>query len=96
MEESVVYEIEYTEQFLKDILKYKASGNRAVLSKIDSFIDELRVHPKTGTGKPEALRGNRKGQWSRRITREHRLIYEIEEHRVTVVLLSAHSHYGEK
>jgi toxin YoeB len=96
MEESIVYEIEYTEQFLKDLLKFKASGSKAIVSKINSLVNELRVHPKTGTGKPEALRGNRKGQWSRRITREHRLIYTIQEHRVTVILLSAHAHYGDK
>ncbi|NLJ00054.1 MAG: Txe/YoeB family addiction module toxin, partial [Bacteroidales bacterium] len=50
----------------------------------------------TGTGKPEALKGNRKGQWSRRITREHRLIYEIHEDIITVLIISASGHYGEK
>ena len=53
-------------------------------------------HPTTGTGKPEALRGDRKGQWSRRITGEHRLIYEIHEDIITVVMISAAGHYGDK
>jgi Txe/YoeB family toxin of toxin-antitoxin system len=46
---------------------------------------KCKVHPTSGTGKPEALRGDRKGQWSRRITKEHRLIYEIHEDIITVV-----------
>lgn len=41
------------------------------------LIDELFEHPRTGTGKPELLSGDRAGQWSRRITKKHRLVYEI-------------------
>lgn len=49
-----------------------------------------------GTGKPEPLSGDRSGQWSRRITQKHRLIYEIEENIVTVDVLSAYGHYDDK
>lgn len=90
------YEIEYTNQFLEDIQMHKKAGLKSVLLKINSLVDELRLHPTTGTGLPEALKGNRKGQWSRRITQKHRLIYEIHEERVTVVLLEGGGHYGEK
>ncbi|MFV0345533.1 MAG: Txe/YoeB family addiction module toxin [Bacteroidales bacterium] len=64
--------------------------------KIDAIIDELREHPTTGIGKPEILTANRSGQWARRITKKHRLIYEIHNDIVTVVLLSALDHYGDK
>ncbi|MDR3129681.1 MAG: type II toxin-antitoxin system YoeB family toxin [Tannerellaceae bacterium] len=47
-------------------------------------------------GKPEVLAGNRKGQWSRRINQRHRLVYKIEEGIVTVEVVSAFGHYGDK
>jgi toxin YoeB len=45
--------------------------------KIAILIDDTRRHPFMGLGKPEPLRGNMKGWWSRRITREHRLVYRV-------------------
>ena len=90
------YILQFREQFIKDIEAHKKAGQKSIITKINTLIDELREHPTTGTGKPEALKGDRKGQWSRRITQEHRLIYEISEDIITVVLVSAHSHYGDK
>lgn len=46
-------------------------------SKILVLIEDARRHPFTGLGKPEPLRGNHKGWWSRRITDEHRLVYRV-------------------
>ena len=54
------------------------------------------LHPRTGTGHPEQLKGDRAGQWSRTITRKHRLIYEIFETEVYVDVLSAYGHYDDK
>jgi toxin YoeB len=87
------YEIEYTPKFLEDLETHKKAGKKSILLKIEAFIDELKVHPTTGTGSPEPLKGDRKGQWSRRITHKHRLIYEIHNNIVTVVLLTARGHY---
>lgn len=47
------------------------------LKKLTRLIEESRRTPFDGLGKPEPLRGELKGWWSRRITREHRLIYRI-------------------
>lgn len=47
-------------------------------AKINELIKEIRRTPFTGTGKPEPLRGEYAGWWSRRITAEHRLIYRVE------------------
>ncbi len=95
-EEKKQYLIEYKEQFIEDVLAHKRAGRKSILTKINSLLTEIEKHPTTGTGKPEALKGNRKGQWSRRITREHRLIYEIHEDIITVLIISASEHYGEK
>jgi len=45
--------------------------------KLLGLIEECRRHPFTGTGKPEPLGGNLRGWWSRRIDREHRLVYRV-------------------
>ncbi len=47
------------------------------LARLNSLIEECLRHPFRGTGKPEPLRGNLKGFWSRRISREHRLVYRV-------------------
>jgi toxin YoeB len=49
----------------------------ATLARLNSLIRECTRTPFTGTGKPEPLRGNLKGWWSRRITIEHRLVYRV-------------------
>lgn len=55
-----------------------------LLLKIAKLIDEVRQDPFAGTGKPEALKGNYQGYWSRRINKEHRLVYKVNDERVTI------------
>lgn len=51
--------------------------NPTTLARLNGLIRECGRTPFTGTGKPEPLRGNLKGWWSRRITIEHRLVYRV-------------------
>ena len=51
--------------------------DRNILTKINRLIAECQRHPFDGTGKPEPLRGDYSGWWSRRIDREHRLVYRV-------------------
>ena len=51
--------------------------DRATLKKINALIKECQRHPLEGTGKPEPLKGDLAGYWSRRIDREHRLVYRL-------------------
>lgn len=60
------------------------------------LIAELYQSPRTGTGKPEQLKGEPKGRWSRRITKKHRLVYEIRDTEVIVLVLTAYGHYENK
>jgi len=90
------FELEYTSDFESDKEKLRKSGEIKALQKLAKLLKELTEHPTTGTGKPEPLSGDRVGQWSRRITHKHRLIYLIIEEKVIVLLLSAYGHYGEK
>ena len=58
-------------------LKRLLENEPKAYAKALSLIGELYEHPRTGTGKPEPLSGDRSGQWSRRISKKHRLVYEI-------------------
>ena len=89
------YNVQLSPDALMDLAKLKKSEPKAFSKALD-LIDELREHPRTGTGKPEPLSGNRSGQWSRRITQKHRLIYSFEEEIVSVFVLSSYGHYDDK
>ena len=60
----------------RDYVKWSV-GDPAILARINLLLEECVRHPFTGTGKPEPLRRNLSGWWSRRINREHRLVYRV-------------------
>lgn len=90
------YKLRLTPNAIKDIKRHKKSGDKKLLQKIGVLLEELIEHPRTGTGKPEKLKHDLEGFYSRRIDRKHRMVYEIEDEIITVVVLSAYSHYGYK
>lgn len=91
----MMYEITFSSRAIRDLLRLQRSEPSAY-KKVSKFIDELKLHPRTGTGHPEPLRGDRAGQWSRQITKKHRLVYEIFETEVHVDVLAAYGHYDDK
>ena len=90
-----MYDIVYSEKAQEDLAKLRRC-EPAAHKKAVKLLNELMLHPRTGTGHPEQLKGDRAGQWSRTITRRHRLIYEIFETEVYVDVLSAYGHYDDK
>ncbi|MCB0495327.1 MAG: Txe/YoeB family addiction module toxin [Cyclobacteriaceae bacterium] len=90
------YALEFSKTALADIEKHKKSGDKATLKKIQKLLNELMEHPTSGTGQPEILKHDLAGLYSRRINKKHRLVYSIKEQIVTVYVLSAWSHYGDK
>lgn len=92
----MTYSIELTFDAEQDIEKFKKSGDKKVLIKIDKLLNELREHPTVGTGKPEQLKHYDVPTWSRRINEKHRLIYRIEENKIIVLVLSFWGHYNDK
>jgi len=56
---------------------YWQREDKKILKKINSLIEEILRNPFTGTGKPEPLRNEFSGLWSRRINEEHRLVYAV-------------------
>lgn len=85
------YHLDFSKEAVKDIEFHKRSGNKAILKKLLVLFNELSTHPFEGTGKPEQLKYNLTGCWSRRINQEHRLIYEVSEGRI--LIHSAVGHY---
>ncbi len=89
------YHIDYTDKAIAGLIRLRDSEPKAY-AKAQHLIAELREHPKTGTGRPEQLKGNHSGQWSRRITGKHRLVYIINESDVIVLVLTTYGHYDDK
>ncbi|MCB9202942.1 MAG: Txe/YoeB family addiction module toxin [Flavobacteriales bacterium] len=88
------YRLDYTEKTKKDIDFFKKSGNLNLIKKIFNLLNEISEHPYTGIGKPEPLKYQLSGYWSRRINKEHRIIYEFLENENIVVIHSLKGHYN--
>ena len=81
--------ITFTPQAYKDYLNW-LNEDKKIFFKITSLIKEIAKNPETGTGKPERLKHELKGYWSRRITREHRLVYRITDENIEIVSCKYH------
>ncbi len=64
--------------------------DKIMLKKLNILIEECRRHPFEGTGKPERLKANFSGYWSRRITKEHRLVYRVGDDCIYIVQCRYH------
>lgn len=83
-------EIEYTLQAIEDLAFWKKSNNAVVLKKIRQLIESISETPHEGIGKPEPLKYGLSGCWSRRINKEHRMIYEPLTDKVIVLSMKGH------
>lgn len=70
---------------------YRQQNDKKLLKKINELIREVQRTPYTGTGKPEPLKFELAGLWSRRIDLEHRLVYKVENN--DVFIYSCRFHY---
>ncbi len=69
---------------------YWQTHDKSILRKINAQIKECQRHPFEGTGKPEPLKGDLSGYWSRRITREHRMVYKATNGKLTIIQCRYH------
>ncbi|MDP4227001.1 MAG: Txe/YoeB family addiction module toxin [Bacteroidota bacterium] len=83
-------EIEYTLQASEDLVFWKKSNNVTVLKKIRKLIESISETPCEGIGKPEPLKYDLLGCWSRRINKEHRIVYELHEDKIIVLSIKGH------
>lgn len=76
-------------------LRRMAKSDPKSLKKVQEFVSQLSDNPRVGTGKPERLKGYEVETWSRRINKKDRLVYEIHDMEVLVLVVSVQGHYEE-
>ena len=81
--------IEFTDKGWEDFIDW-SKNERIIFNKISRLIEETSKNPFAGAGKPEALKHNLKGYWSRRITEEHRLVYAVSDTAIKIVSCKYH------
>ena len=79
----------FNERAWRHYLHWQAT-DKAMLRKLNGLIQECLRHPFEGTGKPEMLKGDLAGFWSRRIDREHRLVYRVTETSIEIAQCRYH------
>lgn len=87
-------EIIFSPQALQDRDYWKQTGNVSVMKRITALLTDIQLHPFTGIGKPEPLKGDLEGMWSRRINKEHRVVYSVAKGVISVFILSMRFHYS--
>jgi len=86
-------EIIYSDEAQKDIVYWKKSGNKAIQKKIQQLLISIEENPFSGIGKPEPLKHNLSGFWSRRINHEHRIVYQLIENEQLIKIHALRGHY---
>lgn len=79
----------WAENAWDDYLYWQATDKKT-LKRINTLIEAIKRHPFTGLGDPEPLKHNWSGYWSRRIDREHRLVYKVDATTMTIVQCRYH------
>ena len=89
------YIIDISDHADRIIRKWKKS-NPQLFKKYQRIYHELADHPRTGTGHPEPLRGGNDITYSRRLSAQDRIIYDIHDETVTVLVIDVEGHYDDK
>lgn len=82
--------IQFTQEAWKDF-EWFLDKDKRMVKRIRELLKDILRHPEEGIGKPERLRFQLAGCWSRRISKEHRLVYQIDKNAITVI--SCRYHY---
>jgi toxin YoeB len=83
-------ELRITDTAKEDIKFFIKSGQVNLVKKIENLLVSIKDTPFTGLGKPEPLKYNHTGKWSRRINSEHRIIYKVEDEIIYIYSFKGH------
>jgi toxin YoeB len=83
-------ELVITDTAKEDIRFFIKSGQSKIVKRIEKLLISIEETPFTGLGKPEPLKHNYSGKWSRRITDEHRIIYSVDSELVYIYSFRGH------
>ena len=81
--------LRFTEGAARDLAYWKETDPK-IVARIKSLVESIQSTPFSGIGKPEALKHDLAGFWSRRINKEHRLVYRIERDEIVVIQCRFH------
>lgn len=90
-----MYTLDFTPEAKKLIAKFQKSDVQK-RKKLEKVLLDIMEHPRTGIGHPEALKGENDVRYSRRITAHDRIIYDIHDDKVRVLVLTVEGHYDDK
>jgi toxin YoeB len=76
--------------------EYWRENNPLVVKRIKRLLKDMSEHPYTGIGKPEKLKYELNGKWSRRINEKHRIVYVVREIENDIYILALYYHYTKK
>ncbi len=91
----MIYTIEYSKAAEKTLKKWKKS-NPQLFKKATKILFDIMGHPRTGLGHPEPLVGGKDITYSRHITAHDRIIYDIYEETISVLVIQVEEHYDDK
>ena len=83
-------EVIFTPKALSQLSDWKKSGNIGIQKKIHALLQSISETPFDGLGKPEPLKYELSGKWSRRIDYEHRIIYSFDNNIINIYSLKGH------
>ena len=83
-------EIVFSVNALKDLKYWRKTNNTEIQNRIKELIEAILENPKTGVGNPEPLKHEYSGCWSRRINKEHRIIYNFDDEKINIISLRMH------
>ena len=83
-------EIIYTQEAPRDLENWKKTGEKKIKDKIQLLIASIETDPYKGIGKPEPLKHDLSGKWSRRISRSDRIVYEVVGEIIYIHSLKGH------
>ena len=84
-----MYRLKWQGSGIKDY-HYWQKHNQAIVDRIKELLADMKLHPFEGIGKPEPLKGNLHGYWSRRITQGHRLVYKVSGNWIVIYFCRGH------
>ena len=87
-----MYVIRFSAEAQRDVVLLQKKAPQTI-GKFRALLKEIAEHPRTGTGQVEQLKYYKNETWSRRITKEHRLVYEIHDEQILVLVISSFGHY---
>lgn len=91
----MIYNIDFIPSVSKVIAKFKKS-NPIFYKKLGKILADIQEHPRTGIGHPEPLKGGNSITYSRHITAHDRVIYDIHDESITVMVVEVEGHYNDK